>query len=774
MLAHSRVLDLLKYVIRASTSSQPIEARIDQMLKSLSVAFQTDECFRLCPDEIAKDGFFSPVLREKTPLWAEEGSYPNLGTVLPEERRFLRPSFACIPLHDEVSFHGILYLGYPDRRRFSPEEKELLLLIGKEMGEVIGNAEFHQQSQQTISELTSLQEVGKAVTSSLKLEDLYERIVTAGLTSLGAKGGVLRIQDRKTGELKVSYSVESYDQDPEDERISKRVFFSKELFSFHPSTEEDGPSVLCAPLISKGRVFGTLAFYEKTGQPFRFNERDAQLLLTMANQTSSALENALTHYETSTMAHDLEMRLKQYSTLWELNKALLTTIDLERIIHMTLTAITMGDGLRFNRAMLFMVNQKDRTLEGTMAVGPDSAEEAGTIWSILSRNGAAPFEFLTHLEPPSDPHSLLNSIVRGVRVSLDQEQCILAKTVLQRKPFHVHLERPGDRPLDGRCGRGCHLGAEVGCYVGERLGRDPRPYSFATVPLWGKGEVIGVILVDNLYNQNPITEADLRYLSMFSNQAGLAIENANLYRNLEAIHQELKETQSFLVHQGKMAALGELSNSIAHEIRNPLVSIGGFARRLHRMTPDEAPEKRYTETIMSEVVRLEKILNDFYDYTRGETMTFKEIDLREVLEESLSMFSGRVKNGGIEVIKDYREDVSKIVGDFHHLKQAFGNLILNAYEAMKGHGTLTVHIHPVLKKGMSRVRVDLEDTGHGIDPENLHNIFNPFYTTKDDRLGLGLPIVHKIVTSHHGQIEVENRLGEGSTFIVTFPVKEEG
>ena len=138
------------------------------------------------------------------------------------------------------------------------------------------------------------------------------------------------------------------------------------------------------------------------------------------------------------------------------------------------------------------------------------------------------------------------------------------------------------------------------------------------------------------------------------------------------------------------------------------------------------------------------------------------------------MFSTTVKNGGIEVIKDYGEDVPKIVGDFHHLKQAFGNLILNAYEAMKGHGTLTVHIHPVLKKGMSRVRVDLEDTGHGIDPENLQNIFNPFYTTKDNRLGLGLPIVHRVVTSHHGQIEVENRLGEGATFIVTFPVKEEG
>ena len=97
----------------------------------------------------------------------------------------------------------------------------------------------------------------------------------------------------------------------------------------------------------------------------------------MANQMSCAIENALTHYETSEMAQEHEKRVKQLSTLWELNKALLTTVNFERILHMTLTAITIGDGLGFNRAMLFLVNEKDHILEGTMAVGPESAEEAG-------------------------------------------------------------------------------------------------------------------------------------------------------------------------------------------------------------------------------------------------------------------------------------------------------------------------------------------------------------------------------------------------------------
>jgi signal transduction histidine kinase len=92
---------------------------------------------------------------------------------------------------------------------------------------------------------------------------------------------------------------------------------------------------------------------------------------------------------------------------------------------------------------------------------------------------------------------------------------------------------------------------------------------------------------------------------------------------------------------------------------------------------------------------------------------------------------------------------------------------------MNGNGTLFIRIYPILKNGSSFIRVEVEDTGDGIDPKNLHNIFNPFYSTKESRLGLGLPIIHKIILSHRGQIEVDNHPGEGVTFIITLPVIEE-
>ena len=123
--------------------------------------------------------------------------------------------------------------------------------------------------------------------------------------------------------------------------------------------------------------------------------------------------------------------------------------------------------------------------------------------------------------------------------------------------------------------------------------------------------------------------------------------------------------------------------------------------------------------------------------------------------------------------RNFPEEIPKINGDYHQLKQVFSNLINNAYQAMKGKGNAFLRVHPISKNGSSFIWVEVEDTGKGIDPENLHNIFNPFYSTKESSLGLGLPIVHKIITSHRGQIEVDNHPGERSEFIITLPLERE-
>ena len=763
--------DLLKSVVHHSNSSIPIHIKLDQMLQSISETFQADRCLLLSPEKIIKNGFLYRLVLDRKPLWVEEGSSFQNENVLLEEKDLLCPSFACVPLYDGASSQGILYLGFSRHTTFSPQEVDLLLLIGETIERAIRNDDLQQKAEETITELTALYEMGKTMTSTLKLETLFELIVATGLKILKARGGVLRVEDRRTGGLKVRYSVGDYHQNPLDKKIARRVLYTRTPLSFnHSGKEKPVYSVLCSPFLSKGKTLGTLAFYDKDSDPSKFDEKDLQLLSMMTNQMACAIDNAFIHHETSEMVQKHEKKVKELSTLWELNKALLTTVNYERILHLTLTAITIGEGLKFNRAMLFLVNEKNRILEGTMAVGPDSAEQAGKVWTSLSQRNGTLSDLITQLYPQG--HSTLNSIVKGIQIPLEQEQCILSRTVLEGRSFNTQLPQSDEGWLQTRCERGCHLGSEVGCYVGEHLSRDPRIYSFATVPLLGKGKVIGVILVDNLYNQNPITEEDVHFLSMFANQAGLAIENASLYRNLEEVHQELKETQTFLVHLEKMVALGEMSTAIAHEIKNPLTSIGGFARRLDRNLPEESKEKKYSQTIYKEVSRLEKILNDLLNYTQDESLVFKELDLRDILEESLSMVAAGIRLEGVQLVKEYGKEIPKIMGDSHQLKQTFFNLINNACQAMKEKGILFLRVHSFSKNSSSYIKVEVEDTGRGIDPENLHNIFNPFYSTKESSLGLGLPIVHRIITSHRGQIEVDNHPGKGVNFIITLPAQE--
>ena len=135
--------DLLKSIIQLSTSSVPIQVKLDRMLQSISGAFQSDRCLLLKPEKIIKNGFLSRLVSEKKPLWVEEGSSFQKENVLPEEKDLLCPTFACIPLYDETSSQGILYIGFSKNHKFSPQEVDLLLLIAKEMEAAIRNDHLH-------------------------------------------------------------------------------------------------------------------------------------------------------------------------------------------------------------------------------------------------------------------------------------------------------------------------------------------------------------------------------------------------------------------------------------------------------------------------------------------------------------------------------------------------------------------------------------------------------------------------------------------------------
>jgi signal transduction histidine kinase len=346
--------------------------------------------------------------------------------------------------------------------------------------------------------------------------------------------------------------------------------------------------------------------------------------------------------------------------------------------------------------------------------------------------------------------SALNSLARGIRITLGPNAGVLALTVLNKRPYNI-------------------TNAAADPVVPAELRELLRVNSFATVPLVAKDRVIGVILVDNMFNQRPITDGDVRFLTMFSHQSALAIENAIIHTNLETMNKDMRALHEQLVQSEKMAALGAMMAEITHEIRNPLVSIGGFTRRLAKKL-QSSEDRKYIDIILSEVTRLEGIIHDNLTYIKEMAPQFVEADINALLGEILMLYEDELAQRRIRVEQELSPRMPLLMIDPQQIKQAVINILKNAMEAMESGGTLGIRTFVV--EVQQEASIEFADTGHGISPKAMSNIFNPYYTTKTRGTGLGLPITNRIVKAHQGRIELRNRDTGGAVFTIKLPVPE--
>lgn len=288
------------------------------------------------------------------------------------------------------------------------------------------------------------------------------------------------------------------------------------------------------------------------------------------------------------------------------------------------------------------------------------------------------------------------------------------------------------------------------------------------VPLIVRDRVIGAIEVINKLGGG-FTPADLDLLQTMAGSVAVAVENAQLYAELADFARELERSQAQLVQAEKMAAIGRLAASIAHEINNPLQAIHNS---LHLAMLERLPEEKrrqYLSIAQEEVERLIEIVQRMLDFYRPSRGRFVHTDVNQVLQNALSIAGKRLQHGHVRLHTRLADNLPPIPGVPDQLAQVFLNIIINAIEAMPDGGDLRVGT--LLTEDGEWVLVAFRDSGPGLTPEQAANVFEPFYTTKPSGTGLGLAISYGIVERHGGVIEVSSQPGQGATFIVRLPVR---
>ena len=557
-------------------------------------------------------------------------------------------------------------------------------------------------------EVNALLEISKAIASGLYLEDVLRLIVTVTANVMDSKICSLWILDEKDRKLKLK-ATQSISEEYLKERslaigegvVGHVALYNKPMAIFDVlkdplykekdlARREGLVSMLSVPMCIKDRVIGVINCY--TSYPYAFSRKEEELLATVANQAAVCIENS----------------------------GLMETLDVDEILRLVLEGVTKNMG--FDRARLYLVNEKRNFLECKMAVGLDEER------------------------------------MKGLILPLDPADSVVARSVLEKKPFVIP-----DASKDAR----------VNSVLKEKFNL----HSLVVIPLLVKDRALGVIAADHAEPGKNVTKETLESVMTFAQQAGLAIHNAFMYQELKTFSQQMEEkirrttadlrkTEAQLIRSEKLAALGQLAAGIAHEIRNPLTSINILIHSLTEKPRSEISRWEDLEVIEEEVLRINQIVDQFLRFAKPASPLFDKTDLIPIFEEVLPLLRPQIEKGKIAVNKEF-ESLPPITVDREQIKQVILNLLLNAIQAMPGGGELTIGSR--FSKDGFWAELTIRDSGPGIPPGDMDKLFDPFFSTKDGGIGLGLSIAHRIIDQHRGKIEVESSPGTGTLFVISLP-----
>ena len=417
--------------------------------------------------------------------------------------------------------------------------------------------------------------------------------------------------------------------------------------------------------------------------------------------------------------------------------------------------VTAGQGLGFNRAMMFWKDPEEGRITGHCAIGPGDDREADRIWRELAEQ--EPWLDLRELvrrglagTPEEAPLALR---LRGLSLSGQEPASRFTRALYELQELHgEQLEHAADRALVAALDL----------------------QHFVTLPLVRAERSLGFLLIDNRYSGVSLAPERIDVLQVLVRFATGILENLLLRESLErslarsqASAEVLAEIRRRIGRAEKLAASGELSAAVAHEIRNPLTAIGGFSRRLLKSDSLAAEDRRTVQVIAEEALRLEETLGRLLHSAQREELQVHPVDLNALVRDIESLLRDRVAEAGIRLSSELAADLPRLTLDERRIKQVLLNLVQNAIEAIEGKGEIRLET----EREDSWLLLHVVDNGCGMSPELQKRIFRAFYSTKDAGTGLGLALSQRYVRQHGGELTVESTPGAGTRFSIRLPLR---
>jgi signal transduction histidine kinase/ActR/RegA family two-component response regulator len=630
-------------------------------------------------------------------------------------------SVAFIPLKSRDKIYGTLNIARKEVSKITPFERNLFNSIGQIISGAMERTFLYSENVKRLEELKTLYSITQEIASKLELRVILQKIMESAITLLGADSGSIALWDNQ----KQSYGVAIVHGLPDwligrefsppwtgviGEVIARKSPVLCKDYEHYPSRVAELDSyhikeVVGVPLIVREMIIGTMVI-SSCDPEVHFQQNEVDLLYNFAHQAAVAIGNAKLY-------EDSLAKIRQLTILYEIGKALSSTLDLDDLFKMALELLRDRFGYAACSILLL-----------------DRARDELYIKQVIGRN-------------PEEAKNL------RFRVGIDGIVGWVARA--------GELVYAPDVSKDSR-------------YIPG----DPSIKSEAVFPLKVRDQLFGVLNIES-NERYGFDEEDLKTISSFASQMSISIENAQLFSDLKQTLQELRQAQDQVVQAEKLRAMGELASGVAHDFNNVLAVVLGntqlLLHQLDRLGPEEIREGlKVIERSSKDGAETIRRIQEFTGVRRDRE--FISLSLNDVVTEVVNITQPRwrdqTQKKGVQIeLTTHLGVIPSIMGNPSEMREVLTNIIFNAVDAMPKGGRLTISTQP---QAEDWVEVRIADTGIGMTEDVRKRVFDPFFTTKGvTNSGLGMSVSYGIIKRHGGEVLIESEPSKGATFILHLP-----